>query len=255
MMKYKGGPHKTENDILRFGFYVSLTTAAVTVITFAIALLTPPLSGPFCRGDCLEYPYADILARFPRDYYWMYPTMLISVLFVLLMVTIQQYADSGKKLYGQIGLSIALIASAILIPNYFVQVSVIPPSLVNGETDGIALISQFNPHGIFIALEEIGFLLMSFSLFMIIPVFDAGSGIKRAMRITWSAGFILILIAFILISVKYGIMREYIFEVAVISIVWLELIVSSVLLSIHFRRAWKKNIRMMQKQTYQNHIP
>jgi hypothetical protein len=29
---------------------------------------------------------------------------------------------------------------------------------MNGETDGLSILTQYNPHGIFIALEEIGYL-------------------------------------------------------------------------------------------------
>ncbi|HLE00484.1 MAG TPA: hypothetical protein VJB59_09500 [Bdellovibrionota bacterium] len=36
----------------RFGFYVAATTAFLTAITFVIAVLTPPLSGPLCKGSC-----------------------------------------------------------------------------------------------------------------------------------------------------------------------------------------------------------
>jgi hypothetical protein len=32
------------------------------------------------------------------------------------------------------------------------------PSLLAGETEGIAMLSQFNPHGLFIILEEPGFI-------------------------------------------------------------------------------------------------
>lgn len=34
---------------------------------------------------------------------------------------------------------------------------------MHGETEGITLLTQYNAHGIFIALEELGYLLMSLS--------------------------------------------------------------------------------------------
>ncbi len=36
---------------------------------------------------------------------------------------------------------------------------------MKGEKEGISLLTQFNPHGIFIALKEVGYLLMSLSFF------------------------------------------------------------------------------------------
>ena len=222
-----------------FRFYVALATAIITILTFAIAIMTPPLSGPFCKEGCFEYPYTDIASRFPRDYYFMYPTMFISVLHVLLMVSIHDFASPVKKLFSLTGLSFALISAAVLIPNYFIQLAVIQPSLVNGETGGIALLTQYNPHGIFIALDEAGFLLMNISFFAVAPVFSTKTTITKSIRIILITAFILAVISLLFISISYGIRREYIFEVAIISIVWLELIFSSILLSVVFRREMK----------------
>ena len=49
------------------------------------------------------------------------------------MVCIHYYAPVEKKVFSHIGLSLALISAIVLIIDYFVQVSVIQPSLVNGE--------------------------------------------------------------------------------------------------------------------------
>jgi hypothetical protein len=149
---------------LRLGFYVSIFLAILSLITFVIAFTTLPISGPFCKEGCIEYPYSDIISRFPHDYIWMYPTILLNIVFVVFMVCIHQLATKEKKIFSQLGLIFAIIVATILITNYFVQVSVIQPSIEKGETVGIALLTQYNPHGVFIALEEIGFIMMSFSL-------------------------------------------------------------------------------------------
>jgi hypothetical protein len=54
-----------------------------------------------------------------------------------------------------LGIVFATISCTLLVGDYFIQISVIQPSLLKGETDGIALLTQYNPHGIFIALEEV----------------------------------------------------------------------------------------------------
>jgi hypothetical protein len=221
----------------RFGFYVAVITATVTLITFVIAFLTPPLSGPLCEEPCFEYPYTDIASRFPRDYLWMYPAMFVALLYLILMVCIHNYAGNAKKIFSQIGLSLAIMAAIILISDYFVQVSVIQPSLLSGETEGIALLTQYNPHGIFIALEEIGFLLITISFISVVPVFSQADTLNKAIRITFITSFALAVVSMVLVSAKYGIMREYIFEITIISIVWLELILSSILLARVFKKA------------------
>ena len=242
-MESQGKPSHTAdsaaNDTHALGFYTSLLTVVLTVVTFAIALLTPPLSGPFCADSCFEYPYLDIASRFPRDYLWMYPAMGLTLVYVVLMACIHSYASEGKKIWGQIGLSIALISATMLIADYFIQVSVIQPSLENGETDGLALLTQYNPHGIFIALEDVGYLVMSVSFLCAAPVFSRSDRVERAIRWIFILSFLLALLALIVISVQYGIEREYRFEVAVISINWLVLIVTGVLLSMVFRRAMR----------------
>ena len=51
----------------------------------------------------------------------------------------------------------------MLLGGYFVQFSMVPVSLMNGQSEGIALLTQYNPYGVFIVLEELGYLLMSLS--------------------------------------------------------------------------------------------
>ena len=228
-------PLSNPNQIARAGFYIAMLTSVITLVTFTIAFLTPPLSGPFCRGECFEYPYTDIAERFPRDYYWMYLSMIVSLLYLFLMIVIHYHARPDKKIYSHTGLGIALISAAIMIPLYFTQVTVIQPSLMKKEFEGLALWSQFNPHGMFIALEEISYWLMNISFFVVIPVFNDNRKFSGAIRLTYLIGFILAAVAFALISLQYGIMREYIFEVAIISIVWFQLIISSALLTFRFR--------------------
>lgn len=225
------------NNANLLGFYAAIITTVLTLVAFGIAIFTPPISGPFCAGSCIEYPFTNIVSRFPRDYLWMYPAILLTLIFIVLMVCIHYYASKEKKIFSQIGLSFALISASLLITDYFIQISVIQPSLVNGETDGIAILTQYNPHGIFIALEEIGYLMMSAAFLCVAPVFSGNNRLESAIRLIFIISFILTIISLIIISVIYGIHREYRFEVAVITINWIVLIVSGLLLSVLFKRA------------------
>jgi len=226
---------------MKLGFYTSILTAITTVVTFAIAFFTPPLSGPWCRvPSCFAYPFTEIISRFPRDYIWMYPAMILILLYFALMVCIHNYAPKEKKVFSQIGLAFALMSSIFLLGDYFVQVSVIQPSLVHGETEGIAILTQYNSHGIFIALEEIGYFMMSLAFLFMAPVFSKTNKAEKAIRISFIASFILTLASLILISLQYGINREYRFELIVISINWIALIVSSIFLSKIFKKAQNK---------------
>jgi hypothetical protein len=230
-----------KTNSLKSGFYISIITASLAIVTFGIAICTPPVSGPFCKGSCIEYPYTDIISRFPRDYLWMYTAIMLAVIFVVLIICIHYYAAAEKKIFSHTGLFFSMISATALIIDYFIQISVIQPSLINGETEGIAILSQYNPHGVFIALEEVGYILMGLVFVCLVPVFSVNNRLERAIRRIFVVGFILIIVAFIVISYQYGIKREYYFEVAVITIDYIVLIVSGILLSILFRRELRNN--------------
>jgi hypothetical protein len=167
------------------------------------------------------------------------PAMLLVVVYVILVVSIHTYAAQHKKIYSQIGLSFALIAAGILLSNYFIQFSVVPISLRNQETDGTALLTQYNAHGIFIVLEELGYLLMSLSFLFLAPAFANIGRLESVVRWVFVAGFVLTMVFLIVISINYGLDRMDRFEIAVISIDWLVLVINGVLLSVLFRRQLK----------------
>jgi polyferredoxin len=95
-----------EKNISKFGYKVSLITAILTIVTFAIAVMTPPLSGPFCKADCFQYPFTDIASRFPRDYYWMYFAMILMIVYLIMMITIHQTVANEKKHFSLISVSL-----------------------------------------------------------------------------------------------------------------------------------------------------
>ena len=180
--------------------------------------------------------YLDTVAQFPRDYLWMYPAVLLVLSYVVVMAAIHAYASPQKKIFSQIGLCFAVISAFLLFTDYFVQFSVVPISLMNGETEGIPLLTQYNPHGVFIALEEAGYLMMSLSFLWMAPVFADKKRLETAVRWIFIIAFVLTVISLAAVSIRYGLDRQDRFEVAVISINWLVLIINGILLSIVFKR-------------------
>lgn len=221
------------------GLYSAILTVVITVITFGLAITAIPNAGAGCRVDCVEYPYLNTLSEFPRDYLWMPSAMLLVVVYVILVVSIHAYAAQDRRIFAQIGFSFALIAAGVLLIDYFVQFSVVPISLMNRQTDGIALLTQYNPYGVFIALEELGYLLMSLSFLFLAPVFASEGRLESVVRWVFIAGFVLSMVLLIAISIAYGLDRMDRFEVAVISVDWLVLVINGVLLSFLFRRQLK----------------
>ncbi len=225
---------------LAVGYYAALSMSAVILVSFAIAVLTPPISGEFCTQGCIAYPYLDAGARFPRDYYWMYPAMLGTLLYLAFVVSLHALAPPSRAIFSLLGVVLASMSAVLLVGDYFLQVTVIQPSLTRGEADGISLLTQYNPHGIFIALEELGYLLMSLSLLCIAPVLTGASLLERIVRWLFVAGWVGSVIALAWVSLTRGVDRGYLFEIAVVTIDWLVLVVSGSLMAAVFRRSLAK---------------
>ncbi|HCZ28321.1 TPA: hypothetical protein DHU97_01100 [Candidatus Saccharibacteria bacterium] len=203
----------------------------LTLITFIIAFNTPPLSGPMCREVvCFQYPYLDVASRFPRDYYWIFPAIIILVTYIILMTILGNRSEEKKKLFGQLTVIFASISGAILLVAYFTQLSAVQPSLLKNEADGISLISQFNPHGMFIALEELGYLLMSVSFLFAGLAMTAKTKLEKWIKRVFVGGFALTIISLIIIVGLMGFNKEYIFEIAAITVTWFALIINGFLL-------------------------
>lgn len=231
--------NKAHKSYLKFGVYSSFLLSLLTIITFGFAMIAIPPSGPNCPGNCMEYPFLDILLYYPRDYYWMYLAIFQLFAFVVFMVSNHFIAEPFKKLYTFLSIAFTLISSTVLLIAYFTQFSVVPISAMKGETEGLALITQYNEHGLFIAMEELGYITMSFALFFLAFAFSKHSRTEKIIRMILMLQLALNALAFVFYSVKFGIERSYLFEVATISINWLVIIVVGIMIGLHFRKALK----------------
>jgi len=224
--------------VSQLGFYSSVLTAIIAAVFFIAGILTPARSGPFAPAtNSITYPYTNVAAFIPNDYLWLYPGILLALIFVVLMVCIHYYASNDKKIFSQIGLSFALVYATVVLIDYFIQFTMVIPSILSGETAGLSLFTQYNPHGIFIALEGLGYFMMSVAFLFAAAVF-AGGRLERAIRWLFVASFILAIVSFTVFSLlRYDIVA---FEVTILTINWTVLIVSGILLSVLFRRAGQR---------------
>ena len=93
----------------------------------------------------------------------MYLAALMMLAFVVLAACVRERASDDRTVFGTIALSLAVASFAVIAMDYFIQLRTVQPALLLGEAEGLAIISQYNPHGVFIALEELGFLVMGLS--------------------------------------------------------------------------------------------
>lgn len=219
-----------------FGFWTALGTATMTLVSFAIAIFTPPVSGTFCQDGCVTYPYLEIGARFPRDYVWMFPAIVATLLFVALLVGLHARASAANKLVAMCAVVLGAMAAVLLAGDYFVQLAVVQPSVLAGESDGVSMLTQYNPHGLFIALEELGYLLMSASLACAGSTLPRATKLERAVRRVFAAGFAVNTVALVWFVLRLGHARGYLLEVVVVSVDWLTLIIGASTLALMFRQ-------------------
>lgn len=224
----------------RMGSWVSLLTALVTIVAFAIAIFTPPRSGPFCAGPCVVYPYTDTAAFFPRDYLWMAPGILLTPLFLALCACVDFWAPIEKKLFTRIAVGLATMAATVVTLDYFIQIEAMQPSLLHKEGTGLALFSQYNPHGLFIAMEDLGYLAMSVAFVFLAAALPGRSGLEKAVRRLLAVGGVLAVVLFLGMSVYFGTGLETRFELAVITLSWLVLAAVSLMLWVVFRRSLER---------------
>jgi hypothetical protein len=193
---------------LKFGYYSSFILSILTIITFGFAMTAIPPAGPYCPDNCMNYPFPDILLYYPRDYLWMYLAIFQLFAYVIFIISNHFIVNAAKRLYTFLSISFTLISSTVLLIAYFTQFTVVPISVMKGESEGIALITQYNEHGLFIAMEELGYITMSIALFFIAFAFSKHTRVERS----------------------------YLFEVATITINWLVIITIGILTGIHFRK-------------------
>jgi hypothetical protein len=225
----------TRARIERFDFIVAALTCVTTTVSFVVAILTPPKGGPFCTTGCVEYPYTDIAAYIPGDFLWMYPALWPAPMLVLLLSGLHKRAPAECQSFARIAVTFAGMAAAILTAVYFIELRYVQPAALRGELDGLAPWSQFNPHGVFIALEEAGYALMGVAFLFAGLALPRESRLVRAVRLIFLGGFTAVAAVFATLSAAYGFDVEYRFEIAVITIDWTVLIVAGALLAILYR--------------------
>lgn len=226
---------------LKVGFYSSIILTSLTIITFGFAMIAIPPSGPNCPGNCMDYPFKEILSYYPRDYYWMYFTVFQLFAYQVFIISNHFIASKERRIFSTISVAFASISATVLLIAYFTQFAVVPISVMKGESEGIALLTQYNGHGIFIVLEELGYILMSIAFLFLAPVFNQKNRLEKSIRLILILPFILTVLSFIYYSLKFGLNRHYRFEVATITVNWLVTITAGILIGVFFKRLLKKD--------------
>lgn len=233
----------TGNSASRLGYWTALLLAALAAAAFAFGITTPPRSGPYCIGNCIVYPFTDAARFVPRDYRWIVPAILLIPVFVIVASCIHTRVEAGKRHLSLIALCFASMAAGVMSIDYFIQFQVAEPSLLHSETSGLVLFTMYNPHGLYIALEDLGYLMLCVSFLFAGVAFPHACRLERAIRWTFIVAALLGFVTFVAMTWHFGLEIEYRFEVAIITIAWIGLLALGLMLTFFFRRccaqAWR----------------
>lgn len=222
-------------DFSRRAFTVlsAATLAGSAAAALGLALsLAPARSGPNClAADCVGYPYIDVADFVPQDYLWMYPAAILPVAFFATVVALRDAAPVGRRHLADFTAGLALAALVVLTLTYAIQLMVLQPSLVKGETDALSLWSQYNPHGLFIATENLGYLLFGLALIGLAGIVQGQDGRSRGVQ--WTSAILggLGVLALPLLGGLLGAHLEYHYEVTSLLCAWVASMVIGVLIA------------------------
>jgi len=211
-------------------------------VVFAVAFLGIGFFGSSYTEGILKYPYVLTVIR-PIDYAVWYPAFFLALTLVVLVACIHRETPAEEMVFSLIALSFTIIYTVLTVSDFFLQWTVVLPSILRNETSDLSLFSIYNPHGFPIAIESLGYLMLNTSFLFLAIVFGGKSRIERAIRWFFVVGFVLVVGSFGILSLaSYPIV---VFEVIAITINVVVLIASGTLLSMFFER--KRTPRMSNK--------
>ena len=220
----------------RFAAWAAAVTALAASLALGIGVFTPPRGGILCASGCIAYPYADAAPFVAGDSIWIYPAIVMALGFVAVAASLHQVAPAAGKLPGLLALAFAVLAAGLLVGDYFVHLMVVEPSLAKGQGAAMATLSMYNPHGVFIALENAGYFVMGLAFLA------TSRAVARTGRLARGIGAVFLLAGalavggLLLLGALFGTDLDVRYEVAAISVDYLGLAVGGALLAVLFRR-------------------
>lgn len=102
------------------------------------------------------------------------PSLLLGVAFLVLLVSVHQVAPPERKVWSQAALAFGTVYAVLISMNYFVQLTLVGPRMMEGRTEGIEMF-LFVPFDSFLyAVDILGYSFMSVAALFAVPVFERG---------------------------------------------------------------------------------
>jgi hypothetical protein len=212
---------------ITLGFWSALLTTAFTILWVVLALGSPTAEWSGIESYAKDFTFFQ-MANF-------IPVILLTFTVVILMACIHCVAPGTKKVFALIGIAFSSVYAAVICTNYYIQLFVVRLNLLKGDLDGLALLTHTNLHSVFFALETIGYTFLSLAILFASPVFGGG---KLESWIRW---LFIISGALGIIGAIVAPFDQPMFIFAALGIWSLTFPVSTILVSLFFRKAQKES--------------
>jgi len=213
--------------------------AGLAALALLVGVLTPTPGGGLCTGACAAYPFDDpaLIRDFvPVSFYWMYPTIGMLLALMVCVACLGAIWQGVSRLAPVLALVFTVIGTSVLISDYAIQLAVVAPSLLHREGAAVVALSLFNPHGAFVALEDVGYWTLGLAFFGIAATLRGASLAERVAHVIFLVGGILAVGALPALVVALGADLGYTYEIFVITVVDLALAVGGACVALGFRR-------------------
>ena len=167
---------KSGSSVRKFGYWSALGSTVFSVGFAAAAIGSSLVPLPSWNGIESFAEAFRTLHVLPGAF-----ALLLIPAFVILTATIYHTSAEDRRLFGMLGLVFSLVYASLVGANYAIQLVVLRPNLLRGETEGMALFALTNPYSVFWGLELIGYGFMMLSLISAAFVFDR-SGLEGWVR-------------------------------------------------------------------------
>lgn len=121
----------------------------------------------------------------------MLPSLLLGITFPVMMVCAHYYVPRQRKLFSHLGVLFATAYSVLICMNYFIQLTLVVPHIIKGETASIQFL-LFKPFDSFLySVDILGYSFMSLSTLFAAFAFS-NKGREKAVRAFMIANGLLI---------------------------------------------------------------
>ncbi len=191
------------NSVKQLGFW-SAVLATLFSIGYGLALIVSMISlmGAATETQAGWQGIESFVASFqPIQMLSLIPSLFLAPTFIVLMVSLHYYAAPDKKIWSHLGIAFALVYAAMASINYLLQLTAVRLSILNEETDGLAMFVMGNPHSLFWVLAS-AYVFMNLAMLFTAPVFDGGK-LERSVRWLFYANGASVITSIIGIAVDY----------------------------------------------------